>query len=474
MPNTFAYIMLLAWPLVMVAMFRRMSFERALIWSILGAYLFLPPDPFAQLKVPGVPALDKMSLPAVVAWLLVTQMLKRPVPIMPKGLAGRALLLLFIATPFATVVTNPESVPLIAGGALPGMVLYDALSIIAYQGFVILTFALARSLLASTEAMREILIALMIGGLIYSIPMLIEVRLSPQINIWVYGFFQHSFEQMVRQGGFRPIVFLAHGLWVAFFAMTAILAAAALAREAEGKERKRLIAVTAYLLVILVLCKSIGSLLYAVALLPVIWFAEPKWLIRISVMMGILALIYPVLRANGHIPADELVAYFAQYSADRAQSLEYRFQNEALLVEHAYLKPWFGWGGYGRNLLYHPETGRSYTVPDGRWVIVFGTYGWSGYLAEFGLLALPPMLLWRESMARNVKLAAPVGALALIHGINMIDMLPNATLTTLTWMIAGALLGHAEKLSGGYQEARGDDHETVPEPSPQKQRRTVI
>ena len=31
-------------------------------------------------------------------------------------------------------------------------------------------------------------------------------------------------------------------------------------------------------------------------------------------------------------------------------------------------------------------------------------------------------------------------------GINMIDMLPNATLMPFTWLIAGALLGYAEAL----------------------------
>ena len=35
--------MLFAWPLVAVALFQRLSADRALIWTILGGYLLLPP-----------------------------------------------------------------------------------------------------------------------------------------------------------------------------------------------------------------------------------------------------------------------------------------------------------------------------------------------------------------------------------------------------------------------------------------------
>ena len=452
MPNALAFIALLLWPLVVVVLFRRLPLERALIWSILGGYLILPP--VAAIDLPAVPALDKMSIPALSAWLVVRFMLRIPVPLIPESRMGQALLALFVLAPFGTILTNPEAIAVVERAPLPGLRLYDAISIIAFQAFVILTFALARSLLATAAALREILIALVIGGLAYSLPMLIEVRLSPQLNIWIYGFFQHSFEQMMRQGGFRPIVFLAHGLWVAFFAMTALLAAVSLARSAPQADRTRLLLVSGYLFVVLVLCKSIGSLVYAVFLVPLVLFMGQRWLLRLSVAMAVLALTYPVLRSAGHIPAQEMVDFAARYSAERAHSLNYRFTNEAALLEHAFRKPWFGWGGYERNLLHDIWTGRVSTIADGRWVIVLGMFGWVGYVGEFGILALPLFLLWREGELRGAALlAAPVGALAVIHGINMVDMLPNATLTPLTWLIAGALLGHAESLA---RERRGD------------------
>jgi hypothetical protein len=445
MGNSLAYIALMLWPLVVVVLFRRLSVERALIWSILGGYLLLPP--VVAIDMPAVPALDKMSIPALSAYLVVTRMLGIRVPLIPESWAGRALLAVFVLAPFGTILTNPEPIGVAHHGSLPGLRLYDAISIIAFQAFVILTFALSRSLLASAAALREILVALVIAGLVYSLPMLVEIRLSPQINVWIYGFFQHSFEQMMRQGGFRPIVFLSHGLWVAFFAMTALLAAVSLARSAPVADRGRLLAAAAYLFVLLVLCKSIGSLVYGVVLAPAVLLLGQRWLFRLAVAMAVLALTYPVLRSVGVIPAEDLVRLAAQYSGDRAQSLEYRFTNEAALLDHAFRKPWFGWGGYERNLLHNPITGQVATIADGRWVIVLGMFGWAGYVGEFGLLALPLFLLWREAGVRRAgTLAAPLGALAVIHGVNMVDMLPNATLTPLTWLIAGALLGHAEAL----------------------------
>jgi len=440
-----AFLALAIWPLVVIVLFRRLPLERALIWSILGGYLILPP--VVAIDLPAVPALDKMSIPALSAYLVVTRMLGIRVPLIPESWAGRALLAVFVLAPFGTILTNPEAIAVAHHGALPGLRLYDAISIIAFQAFVILTFALARSLLATPEALREILVALVIAGLAYSAPMLVEIRLSPQINVWVYGFFQHSFEQMMRQGGFRPIVFLAHGLWVAFFAMTALLAAVSLARSAPVGDKARLLAAAAYLFVLLVLCKSIGSLIYGAVLAPLVLLMGQRWLLRLAVLMAVLALTYPVLRSTGIIPADELVAFATRFSPDRAQSLDYRFTNEAMLLDHAFRKPWFGWGGYERNLLHNPITGQVATIADGRWVIVLGMFGWAGYVGEFGLLALPLFLLWREAGARRAgSLAAPLGALAVIHGVNMVDMLPNATLTPLTWLIAGALLGHAEAL----------------------------
>src|SRR5260370_35172054 len=91
-------------------------------------------------------------------------------------------------------------------------------------------FLLGPQLLQNSTDGEDILRALAIAGLIYSVPMLFEIRVSPQLHTWIYGYFPNSFEQQMRDGGFRPVVFLGHGLIVAFFVMTTSVAAAAFSR----------------------------------------------------------------------------------------------------------------------------------------------------------------------------------------------------------------------------------------------------
>jgi hypothetical protein len=68
-------------------------------------------------------------------------------------------------------------------------------------------------------------------------------------------------------------------------------------------------------------------------------------------------------------------------------------------------------------------------------------------VGEFGLLALT---VFRAASA--LRFAKPahdriyLAALALIVAINMVELLPNATLSPWTWLLAGALLGRAQTL----------------------------
>jgi hypothetical protein len=443
MPNALAYLMLAAWPLITLVMFRRWPIERALIWSLLGAYMFLPPPP-AAFDFPLVPPLTKESLPSLATFAICLIHAKARAPLLPKSLPARVLVALFILSPIATVLTNGE--PVFYGRiGLPALGLKDMVALCLLQAILLLPFLLARQHLATPEGLRELVMALMLGGLIYSLPMLLEVRLSPQLNFWIYGYYQHSFEQTMRAGGFRPIVFMYHGLWVAFFTVMAITCAIALAREADVRRRILYLLAALYLGGVLVLCKSLGSLIYGVYLAPLALFLPTRMQIRIAGLMAVVAVAYPVLKGAGLIPVDWILEQAAKVDPERAYSLRFRLDNEDILMERALEKPLFGWGSWGRNHILNPVTGVIETVTDGRWIILIGIFGWVGYLAEFGLVALPILMLWvhgrRLGDAAHVRLIGPV---ALLLAINLIDMLPNATLTPLTWLFAGAVLGLTE------------------------------
>lgn len=445
-PNGLAYLVLIAWPLVSLALFRTQPVGRALIASMLIAYLFLPPGP-AGFDLPLIPTLDKETIPSLTAFAICFFMYGRKMRFLPGPLPAKILLLVFVFSPLATAMTNGEAL-LFGNFYIQGLGIKEGLSMVADKMITIMPFILAMNFLNKESDQRGILIALVIAGLVYSLPMLLEVRLSPQLNTWIYGFFQHSFGQMMREGGFRPIVFLYHGLWVAFFCFTSVVAAFTLFRHEKRLNRpaQKYLLAGIYLFGVLFLCKSLGSFLYALGLVPLLVFFSTRMQMRAAMLLTIIALLYPVLKGNYLIPEREIISQAYQISPDSAQSLHFRLVNEALLLDRATQKPVFGWGSFGRPLI-HNSDGRILTIPDGRWVITLGSLGWVGYVAEFGLLALPLFILMiRLRGVPNRSLPPLLGGTSLILATNMFDMLPNATLTPLTWLIAGGLLGYAQLL----------------------------
>lgn len=478
--------MLLLWPVICVMLFRRLKFERALIWSVLGGYLLLPE--LTEFNLPLVPGMDKTTIPNLTILIIVMFVLKMKFDPVPRNMLARFLVLGFVVSAIPTVLTNADPIifevlrdadPIVfLVDQLPGQSVRDIGSVLIGQILMIVPFLMARQFLSTEDGLRELLLAFMIGGLIYTIPSLYEIRFSPQTHLKVYGFFQHSFAQTIRGGGYRPIVFMEHGLWLALFMCTAVMSAAAFVRAEQKPTRGRMIGLLVYLFVVLVLCKSAAALAYAVVLTPLLLFAPFKWQLRVAATLALIAVIYPMLRNGGFIPIDQIVAKIAEYSAERAQSLEYRFFNETQLLARAAEKPWFGWGGWGRSLIRHTETGEILSIPDGRWIIIFGTFGWLGYICEFGLLALPIGLLTREaSRAPDGKLSPLAGPMALILAATMMDMLLNATLTPLTWLTAGAVLGYAESLSADRRIAENrfvPMRDVLNSAGPQGGKRTVI
>ncbi len=456
MPNGIAYLMLLAWPFLCLVLFRTQSVERAIVWSILGGYLLLPP--LAEFNLPLVPAMDKVSIPNLSVLAILVFATAHKVQLLPEGRIARILVAIFILCAIPTVLTNPEPILfevlrdadpiLFLIDALPGQSVRDIGSVLIGQVLTIVPFLIARQFLSSELGLREILTALMAGALVYSIPSLIEIRFSPQTNVWIYGFFQHSFEQTMRAGGFRPIVFLPHGLWLALFVCTATIAAATLARNTPPINRWKALLWTLYLFVFLLLCKSAASIAYGLLLVPFVYFAPRRWMIMLATVFAFVAVTYPMLRNFDLVPTDAIVGKVAEVNPLRAQSLGFRFDNEAQLLDRAAEKPAFGWSGWGRSLVRDPEDGEILTIPDGRWIIVFGSFGWLGYIGEFGLLSLPLLLLGRHALRnRDVEPSPYIGAVALILGITLMDMLLNATLTPFTWLTAGAVLGYVERVA---------------------------
>ena len=78
--------------------------------------------------------------------------------------------------------------------------------------------------------------------------------------------------------------------------------------------------VTAYLGLILLLCKGVGSLVYGAALVPLVRFTRPRLQARFATVLVSLALLYPMLRSADLIPAGFMIDA-ARCSARSEQTL---------------------------------------------------------------------------------------------------------------------------------------------------------
>jgi hypothetical protein len=443
--NWIATSALVLWPVFALVLYRVCAVGTATIATILSGYLLLPVG--TSIKFEGIPAFDKHSLPGLVT-LVGCIIATGRVPGIIRGFRFSDMVItVLLLSPFVTAEYNMDQLS-IGGTILPGSSHYDALSSVVAQLMFVLPFFVGRSVLRSADDTRYLLKALVIAGLCYSPFMLFEVRMSPQLHTWVYGYFPHSFGQQFREGGFRPVVFLGHGLLVAFFITIVMIAASAFWRTGIHVFRLPSLVPTAYLGVILVLCKSMAALAYSAALVPLVRFAKPSFQLRVGCVLALVSLLYPTLRATGQFPTASLVEMAIIYDAERSKSLQFRFGHEEKLLERAMERPFFGWGRFGRSRVYDEESGRDVSVTDGRWIITMGQFGLIGFLAEFGLLALT--ILRAAAVSGRAETDSDrvfLAALGLIVGISMVDQLPNSSLSPLTWLMAGALLGRAERLA---------------------------
>lgn len=444
MPNLFAFLVLFSWPLVALALFRLLPLERALVWTLIAGHLLLPSE--TDIKFPMLPVIDRSSIAAVSALILCAIM--APKFRVSPDLSARTgrlviigLLALVIVTPILTVLQNTQ--PIIDGRVfLPGLRLYDAYGLISQILFQMIPFWLGLRYLNTATGHKALLEAIAIGGLAYTIPALFEIRMSPQLHTWVYGFFPHDFVQAMRDGGFRPLVFLNHGLMVGIFFSMSIIAAVVLYREArrQNEPSVKWLVAAIWLTGVLFLSKNLGALVLAVIFASAAMFLGRRLQTALAVAVAVVVMLYPMLRGAGWIPVDTAYDLALSVSEERANSLKFRLDNEDALLEHANKKPIAGWGSWGRNSLWDPESGRMTSVTDGIWLNFIGVYGWLGYIGRFGLLTVPILFFALRKRTFTPSLVTP--GMMLVLAATLTDLLPNAGLVNYVWLMAGAIAGY--------------------------------
>lgn len=457
-------IAIFSWPIVVIVLFQKYSQHMAVAVSIVAAYLLLPVQ--GGVDLPLLPPINKNTVVVIAILIVVLSMGKTAGAStclpgwLPKPPVLRLLIFTAIGGALMTVLLNADTV-VYGNRALPALRIYDGFSAMLSAGLMLLPLLLARKYLARPEHHILLLMVLCVAGLCYSLLAAYELRMSPQLNRMVYGFFPHNWAQHVRGGGYRPIVFLAHGLQLSIFFTGTVIAACTLLRLHIEKKRMLYLFAACWLFVMLIMTKSFGALAIAVVLVPVVILLPVRMQLLVAAALAVLVVSYPLSRGAGLIPVDRVQNFVAQIDERRASSLGVRLKHEEALLEKASVRPVFGWGGWGRSRIYD-EDGRDVTIADGYWAIAIGVGGWVKYLSEFLMMGGAVVLLALRQ--RVYKVGLETSALALITAGWMVDLLPNSALTPLLWLVAGALWGRFEL---------GQISDTAQDPDTPKQARTL-
>lgn len=436
--NWFAYIAILAWPLVALVVYSHRPFAEATAWAVLGAILFLPSQ--VGIKIPMIPAIDKTlaaSLAAAIGCFSFAPRVRAPSKRQSIVLVLSAI---FIISPVVTSSLNNDII--FAGDrAIPGVGYYDGVSALLGQAILIFPFFVGRRFITKAEDIESLLRVLVFAGLTYSIPMLFEIRMSPRLSEWIYGVFSSTFAVEMRYGGFRPVVFMINGLATAFFLTTALLSATAFWRTRARVGGYGYGGISTYLGIVLILCKSAGALVYGVLFGALVRWFTPRVQMKVAVILAAIAISYPLLRMSDLVPTNQLLEVAAALNKDREGSLKIRFDQEKQLLDHASERLWFGWGRYGRSRVYD-ERGNDISITDGEWIIIFGQFGLFGFLAQFGLLTWPVFYAARTVVLMKSRRAEIfLSCLALIVALTAVEQLPNASISSWSWLLAGSLFG---------------------------------
>jgi hypothetical protein len=485
--------LMFAWFPVVLFLFARLPKHRAVLVAFIAGVLFLPgildkkinadaPDP---VPVPFFPLTKQNTVCLAILVATVAFDRRRLLAFRPGWVD--VPMLVWCLCPFLSSLANAAP----PDGTSPA---YDGFSQARAQTLTWgVPWFIGRLYFTDAARFRELLFAIVVGGLVYVPFCLIESRLSPQFHKWVYGYEQHDFIQAVRPDGYRPTVFMEHGLAVGMWLVAAALVAfwlwwGAGERQLRVGEMTLPLAVAAgVLLVTTVIIKSTGAL--ALGILGVVVLVSARRL-SVAVALGVLLLVPPVyifgrtsagrqttgwLRMKfskwetedeaeleslerkavkkpmvgwGWWTSEDVIDRIAESTnSDRAKSLEFRLINEDRLMERAAQQPWFGWGGWNRAAILvtedPEEKDKDLVTADGYWILTLANRGWFGLVALYSAMLLPVVRLmvmhpWRPGVH---KACAPALVAAVFLTLYMIDDLSNAMFNPVYVLLAGGLAG---------------------------------
>ncbi|MEG4802902.1 O-antigen ligase domain-containing protein [Microcoleus sp. ARI1-B5] len=412
---------------IVLYLFVRFPTQRAVIITFVAAWLFLPQVSY---PIPLLPAYTKVSASCYAILLATIVYDTARITTFKPGWLDVPMVICCLC-PIVSQVTN---------GGSPISPTFN--QIITWG----LPYFLGRLYLGSLEGLRQLAIGIFAGGLAYIPFTLIEGVKGPILHQMVYGV--NAFEdwsQARRMGGWRPVVFMQHGLMVGVWMMTAALIGVWLwqtgtLKKFQGRNIKTLAIV---LTIAFFLCRSTGA--YSLFAIGLVILFSAKWFRSSLPLLFVIGYIwfYLYVAASGQFASKDVIGFMTQiFGEERAFSLKFRFDMEEILGDKARQRFLFGWGDSGGNRVYNGY-GKDISVTDSLWIIAFGINGVVGLVSLFSSLLLPVAVFAFKYPARtwsNPKVA-PAAALGVALTMYVFDCVLNAMTNPIFAVIAGGISG---------------------------------
>jgi hypothetical protein len=448
-------IALAAWLPISLFCFRRYAIRIAILINFVGGCAVLPSAAFAQTDNPFPYWILGTSLPADHFFTKASV----------TGITCLIGVLLFDRESFLRFKLSFWDLPMLGWCVVPlfsALANMQAVSIaVRSELYQILAWGVpyffGRVYYTDTVSLRMAAKAFVIAGMAYVPICLIEIFTGPQIYAHLYGYQPYRWIGAQRYVGFRPIGLMEDGnqlgIWMATSALIAI-----------WLWRRRLVAavlripiawVSAILLVVTLLCQSVGSIVILLCLLPFVFLRQnylPRavaalFLLAILAFMGLRVANFISLRSLvEHNPVAHSAAEF--FKGIQRQSFGWRLSQDEKHLNAALEEPLLGSGAWD----WWKASG---SRPWGLWLLSIGMYGLAGLLALECLLLLPVARILWSPMARGDTQAFDLrNALAAAILMSTIDSLLNSSMILPLLLIIGGLSAPALSSSRSKTSAR--------------------
>ena len=423
--NIFARIMLFLWVPLTVYLFKKKDARVAVLLSYIGGVLLLPPG-----RTIDLPIINYDKNIAIAIGILLGEVISQKSRRQKLSFIDYVLILNCVICPILTSVLN-------------GFGFYEGFTI-AVNSFlqVGVPFIVGRKYFKSQKDIELLLYSLLIGVLIYTIPTLYESRMSPQICIKVYGYFPHSWIQHFRYGGYRPIVFMNHGLMLSFWIA---IGSVILFWEWRSKKIRKLFNIPVFILfglnfATLALCNSKGALALGIIGIS-LWYtyktnnSNKFFFISLSFFP-----VYFIMRILNIITIDEIAEFISHFfDVERIESLVYRLSSEEVLISYMGKRVLFGWHHWARGLM-ASNIPIIYAV-DSLWIIAYTSRGLIGLVSAFTVILSGPFSVYK-GLRLKYKMSLESILIGWIIILWSFDCITNSMVNGVFFLCSGALVSY--------------------------------